>query len=584
MRFPLFLLTFLVYLDAYGMIGCGRTVVGNGRLFPQINKKKLSAVHNYTLNYAASKGLEPTVLRTMRGAMGSLPDDFSYREGKSFVTFLEVLDSQERIDTAGRLDEFLDVSRSTDRGTGIRLSIMPKDVLPPHATKHLGEEEIKSLPEDSRRLLEYARSLGVEGEAFQIMAENLVSVSKGHEWDLEDGKHFIEFLMTKKPDERIWAISHMNQLVDGNVEDATIKEFIKLRTQAVTLEAEAYLNIYERLLSQEQNLYRRFLSRYMGNANARREVLHLGSREKEMREIAMSKADEYIKEHRKLILECQDKTRWREAKVAVSGDYVGFMSWFKPISSAIPMGYNNFHRPLAEWVSQFVVETTLKYFSTKRTAKIFTSATDSPAMKIIKRYGFARAWGVLTGLTLHFVVFNNLDNKKKQEEMEAVLASSNERELLQEMVDSLEEDGVYERFVDGLFFKIKEGLPGTNPTDARDIDWMSLSDTDLRDENIRRSILNAVGEKLYDDHRRDTWQLAPTSGIKAVDFWTFNALYAIPITVADYFFETFIYGILCKGINDPINAKIKMGKFLAAKRYLSDWFLYFPVRGAAVNL
>ncbi len=544
-----FVLVYCVYLNSFAKtIRCLDVVTGvlARPLYFLKKENRLSPLRQDLLNYAENKGLNKQHLEELSHQLKILPDDLTTKEGRELLInpLLYLEDGQEISDFIVRLDEILENHRSID-----------------HV---LSSSSIENLSKTSRDILSYAFSYKLTIDVRQKLAQKLTNLPEVLQW--EEGRDFIHYLFSLKEEDQFLAIEHMDEIVTGYIKSNIIKEFIRLQGQTLIMESQEFSRYYRKLLL---DINKKKLSS--------REILGLGPQNGELIERAQKLTKEYMDQNRRLIYECRKQASWKTSKNFVKQDFISFSTWTRPaISIPYVLAYN-FDRPFIEVALQAVViEYFFKAFSYKVGAEIFTGSKGSDFVKYIKRYGFSRVYGAITASALYFI-FSWTEGKEKEQIFQEIMQDSNKRGELHDMISAMNNDGMYEKFIETIFVNFGRYLNQLGFLESKDIpslqgiDWNNLTAEDLHREDTRQIIKKAVAEHVYDKNREyAVFDIFPASGQRAVDYWIFNALYAIPFNIIDYAFDTFVYNKFCREAGNLSEAKKKMTKLYFIKRILSD--------------
>ena len=577
MKALFFILIYSVYLNSFGQtfncLNRFKSVILGPDDNIEIKERSLSLLHQRLLHYASNQGMHEQHIKELELQLKTMPD-ITEKEGREILIdpLMHLRSDQEKSDTIRRLPEILTDSRSID----------------PILSSSLG----KNLSETNRELLSYAFSLGINDDIRKKLAEKLVILP--HILRQEEGADFIHYLSSLRKSDQLLAIESADQIVSGHIKSKIIQEFIQLQAQVANKESNLYMSYYNKsLIDLEQgNSYKKAFIRLqlslgiIRTPSLNRELLGLGYHNKALKDQARKLAEQYIEQNRRFIYECRRKATWKNAKSAVKNEFMAFSTWKRPaISIPFTFAYNT-HRWLPEVALQVGLEYILKVFGHMITARIFTGFHDSDLVKLIKRFGFSRFYGILTASLLG-IIFAWSENREETQIFQEMVASETKRKELVSMVEAMKNDGVYEEFVEGLlqFGRMKFAQSQNEDLSPEKIDWHNITAEELEQDDIKKIVRKAINEYLYDQKRDNIiFNVLPHSGSRAVDFWVFNSLYAIPFNFIDYIFDLHVYNKICVKLNSTYRSKqAMMQRFYTAKKIISDQ-IYFPLRRAFIGL
>ena len=552
------------------------------------------------LQHARESRLDESVVLALGARARSFAGAVSPGDWKDFANFLAALGSNaERLEAVRLMDESMDVVRRTERILSEGLA-------------------------DNRHgaILTYARERGLGAGLVMNMERQLAGLPDERRFSLDDGVHLVDYLASLGSTAQLRTVQDMRQLVEGEVRSRFIRDYLELRGKAMLEYADAHERA-RREIEASRRMPRSLLGRLVGRRDeGRLRLLETSPRRETLEPYVRLRAEEIMAHHRRAVFECRDRAKWKEAgnlKSAAKGRYVRTMAFVKSSSSAPAFAWYNHGRPAVELISQFSIEFVFKWMSAHVSSKIFASGVRSSKAKaspatwgsqfknggawglarhgagrtkdfvfekkgaFFQLYGFGRVWGVLTAVALNHLLFNTLYGQEEDALYDRIAGDPEaNRALVRELVAAMDDDGLQERFTEEFFSWIKGG-DGRLVAEAAGADWSTLSKEDLADENVRRVLRKAIEERVYDQKTSENPGWIAT-GNRAVDYWTFNALYAIPMVGFEYLFNSYLYNIVCRGTREPGVAASKMWGLYMSKKIFLDFALFYPVRHAVIGL
>ena len=565
MKLLTFILVYSIYLNSFAKTMRCFDLVQNILARPfssRKNNNNLSPLHTNLIDYARNQGISEQHLQKLQDQLKILPDDLTEKEGKTLLIdpLIHLEEDWEKSDTIAQFVELLENHRSIDH------------IL----TSSLAE----NLSETNRKILAYAFAYKIDIDIRQKLAKKLINLPEVLQW--KEGIDFVHYILSLEKREQFLAIEHMDEIVTGYIKSEIIEEFIRLQGEVMRMESQQYLDYYRTLLMNPNK--KEFTGKTMTNIQEflglgmrpHREILGLGPENKELIKRARRLTEEYMEQHRRFVYECRKRAVLKNTKHAVRSNFVSFSTWKRPAISIPFIFFYNRDRLLTEVSLQVVVEYFFKTYGYKISSKIVTGVRDSDLVKLTKIYGFGNVYGILTSFALYHV-FSWAEGREEEEIFQEMMQDRNKRRELHDIILAMKNDGKYEKFVEELFINFGRTLGRADLVKSEEIlsldgiDWENLTAEDIQREDIRKVIKKAVTKYIYDKRREEsTVDWFPASGYRAVDFWTFNSLYAIPMATLDYYFDVWIYNKFCKEATNISNAQWKMFKWYTGKRIISD--------------
>ncbi|MFT6604685.1 MAG: hypothetical protein ACJARO_002209 [Bacteriovoracaceae bacterium] len=278
-------------------------------------------------------------------------------------------------------------------------------------------------------------------------------------------------------------------------------------------------------------------------------------------------------------------TKWTPERKAAGNTFKKFTIGIGLASSIGAYTYQNYDRDIdAKWIGRLGYELTAGVLVGLVASKIVSNPENSPVALALKKYFFSRGTG-LVDMFAYGSLFG-ISNEQAQERLDNLMKDPNRRAEIEKLRQYMDQKNLYQKFKESFIEKVKNfkqsgvGVENkgdgmiTEPVSGNSINWDSMTEEDLEDDEIQNLLMTSIISQMYDEQKGD---LIATGNVGS-DRFAFHAAYGALLLPKDTFVSLYIYNTLCMGAMNPKAALIKAIGIFSLNRIIFDQIYYFSRR------
>ncbi|MFT6071061.1 MAG: hypothetical protein ACJAT2_002706 [Bacteriovoracaceae bacterium] len=404
-----------------------------------------------------------------------------------------------------------------------------------------------------------ASQLELKEETLKALEKKLASLEKKP--SKKEFTSFLHFLDIVRDKNRLKFVEELSEISNPEYSSTLMKKHRKI----------------QKLIAKEESRESKKIAQKIVEENP-------GLSSKEVKVKVSKEMDAYMKKYERLAYGCRS-TKWTPERKAAGNTFKKFTIGIGLASSIGAYTYQNYDRDIdAKWIGRLGYELTAGVLVGLVASKIVSNPENSPVALALKKYFFSRGTG-LVDMFAYGSLFG-ISNEQAQERLDNLMKDPNRRAEIEKLRQYMDQKNLYQKFKESFIEKVKNfkqsgvGVENkgdgmiTEPVSGNSINWDSMTEEDLEDDEIQNLLMTSIISQMYDEQKGD---LIATGNVGS-DRFAFHAAYGALLLPKDTFVSLYIYNTLCMGAMNPKAALIKAIGIFSLNRIIFDQIYYFSRR------